>query len=118
MCAEPEHHLPLRPVIFGALLVLRAGPSHGFGIMEKVNGRLGENALVGPGTLYRTLKEMRDDGFVEHCAPPSGQESVDGRRQYYALTNLGRAVCEAEARRIASLFNHADLGKLLPDSSR
>lgn len=116
--SAPHEHLPVRPVVFGALLVLRTGPSHGFGIMERVNGRLGEHALVGPGTLYRTLKEMRDRGLIAHVEPPSDEDDVDGRRQYYALTDLGRSVCEAEARRVAELLSAADLGGLLPDSSR
>lgn len=114
--SNPVDHLPLRPVVFATLLVLRTGPLHGFGIMERVNGRLGERALVGPGTLYRTLKELREDGWVEHAEPPA-REQTDGRRQYYRLTAPGMAVCEAEARRIAALLDAGDLGHLVPGAS-
>lgn len=119
MTSDDIHrHLPLRPVVFAVLLVLRAEPAHGFGIMERANGHLGEHVLVGPGTLYRTLKEMRAAGYVEHADPPAGESGTDGRRQYYRLTSRGLAVCDAEARRIAALLTGSDLGHLLPDTSR
>lgn len=108
-----EDHLPLRPVVFALLLVLRSAPLHGYGIMQRVNAHLGREALVGPGTLYRTLKELRDQRLIEHTALPAEDLDVDARRQYYRLTKLGAAVVEAEARRVTTLMQVADLVDLV-----
>lgn len=115
---DPRGLLPLRPAIFSVLAALRGGPTHGYGILERVNRELGERAIVGPGTLYRTLKEMRDQGLVEYAPPPAADPDPDGRRQYYRSTAFGGAVCEAEARRIAALLVGSGLDHLVPDSSR
>ena len=48
--SRADEHLPLRPVIFGILSVLRAGPLHGYGIMQQANEHVGERALLGPST--------------------------------------------------------------------
>lgn len=109
--------LPLRPVILAVLAALRGGPAHGHGIMEVVNGDLGDGAIVGPGTLYRTLKEMRDQGLAEHSPAPEHEPDPDGRRQYYRLTDLGRSALEAEARRLTILLRAAELDRLAPEVS-
>lgn len=108
-----EDLLPLRPVVFALLLVLRTAPLHGYGIMRRVNDHLGREALVGPGTLYRVLKELREADLIEHTAAPAGEVDVDARRQYYRLTPRGDAAVGAEARRIATLMHVADLGTLV-----
>ena len=51
---------PLRPVVFAVFLALNEHALHGYAIMKAVNDRLRHRAIVGPGTLYRTLKELRD----------------------------------------------------------
>jgi DNA-binding PadR family transcriptional regulator len=69
--------LPLRPVVFGILTVLRQAPLHGYGIMLQANEHVGHRALLGPGTLYRTLKELRAEGMI---APADGPGDADARR--------------------------------------
>lgn len=108
-----DHLLPLRPVVFAVLLVLRVSPLHGYAVMKRVNDHLGREALVGPGTLYRTLKELRDARWIEHTEAPRDTDEVDGRRQYYRLTVLGRQVVEAEARRVAALLRLGDLANVV-----
>jgi DNA-binding PadR family transcriptional regulator len=108
-----EELIPLRPVVFALLLVLRSAPLHGYGIMRRVNDHLGREALVGPGTLYRVLKELRDADLIEHTEPPDDDADVDARRQYYRLTERGAAAVEAEARRITALMHEANLGALV-----
>lgn len=107
---DPADLLPLRPVVSGVLLALGRGPLHGYGIMERVNERLGEPAILGPGTLYRTLKELRGEGLLERVDVP---HQSDARRQYYALTRWGRRVAAAEAIRLTSLVELAREGDLL-----
>lgn len=111
--SRPEDLIPLRPVYLSVLLVLRSGPQHGFAVMDRANEHLGRHAVLGPGTLYRTLKEMRETGLVSHADAP---DATDGRRQYYQLTDLGLGVVEAEARRLAGLLQDADLFSPAVDS--
>jgi DNA-binding PadR family transcriptional regulator len=104
-----EAHLPLRPVVFAILLVLRGGDLHGYGIMKRVNERIGRRAILGPGTLYRTLKEMREQNLLKYA--PQGRKAEDERRTYYRLTALGRELAEAEAERLSGLMREARLLK-------
>jgi DNA-binding PadR family transcriptional regulator len=98
--------LPLRPVVFGILTVLRQTPLHGYGIMKRANEHVGHRAILGPGTLYRTLKELRADGLI---APAEGPDDTDARRRYYELTHLGEAVAEAETTRLGRLIKSGAL---------
>lgn len=102
----PETHLPLRPVVFTLLSLLSQGPLHGYLLMQRANDSLGQRALLGPGTLYRVLKELRDQRFIEETEPPAetGDEPPDRRRRYYRLTERGRQVTHAEARRLSRLL--------------
>ncbi len=102
-----EGLLPLRPVVFAILLVLKAGDLHGYGIMKRVNERIGPRAILGPGTLYRTLKEMRERGLLRYAR--TGKRTDDERRSYYRLTSFGREVVEAEAERLSGLMREARL---------
>ena len=77
--ATPESLLPLRPSVFAMLLVLNGGDMHGYGIMKRLNESGGAGGLLGPGTLYRTLKEMRDLGLVTYAKSPA-QTDKDDRR--------------------------------------
>ena len=102
--SAPSALLPLRPVVFGILTVLRHSPLHGYGIMQRANDHVGHRALLGPGTLYRTLRELRAAGMIEPAAAPAG---TDARRQYYRLTPFGEDVASAEARRLGRLIDAA-----------
>jgi DNA-binding PadR family transcriptional regulator len=104
---DPESFLPLRPLVFSILLLLKKERLHGYSIMKKVNDNAGKRVVLGPGTLYRTLKEMRDVGLVDHAQPP--RADTDDRRSYYMLTPLGQRVVRAEALRIGQLLRDARL---------
>jgi DNA-binding PadR family transcriptional regulator len=110
--STPEEILPLRPVVFAVLLVLRGEDLHGYAIMKRVNERIGRRAILGPGTLYRTLKEMRERGLLKY-APP-GKGAGDERRTYYRLTAFGRKVVDAEAERLEGLLREAGVLKGRP----
>ena len=113
--ATPESLLPLRPSVFAMLMVINRGHVHGYGIMKRLNENGGAGGLIGPGTLYRTLKEMRDLGLVEYAAPTAANDQDDERRSYYALTPFGRKVVVAEANRIARLMREGQLSEILRD---
>ena len=98
---------PLRPLVFQILLLLNERERHGYAIMKEVNERAGRNVILGPATLYRTLKELRDGGLIEE-APAD-----DERRRMYRLTDAGQAAARQEAARMADLVERARDGKLL-----
>jgi DNA-binding PadR family transcriptional regulator len=105
---DPE---PLRPVVFAILVALNEESRHGYSIMKVVNERTKRRAVLGPGTLYRTLKELRDDELIEYApAPPD----ADSRRRYYTITVKGRDAARAEAARMAGWVEAAREGRLLP----
>ena len=105
----------LRPVVFAVFLALNEHTLHGYAIMKAVNDRLRHRAIVGPGTLYRTLKELRDENLIAHTQAPTGEDS---RRQYYELTEAGRALAAAEAAHMAELVAAARAGHLIPEGGR
>jgi DNA-binding PadR family transcriptional regulator len=101
---------PLRPVVFAILVSLNDQNQHGYGIMKRVNEQLRRRALLGPGTLYRILKELRDDGLIDYATTPAG---ADARRRYYSITPEGRRVARNEASRMAAWVEVARDGRLL-----
>ncbi len=104
---------PLRPVVFAILLALNERALHGYAIMKAVNDRLEHRAIVGPGTLYRVLKELRDTDMIASTEAPAGE---DARRQYYRLTEAGRIAAANEAAHMADLVAAARAGRLIPDA--
>ena len=110
---DPKSMLPLRPLAFSILLVLKKENLHGYAIMKRVNADMGRPKLLGPGTLYRNLKELREMDLVEHVDPPRADRSSDERRAYYGLTSFGKQVARAEAERVARLLREAQWGGLL-----
>jgi DNA-binding PadR family transcriptional regulator len=107
---RPDEVEPLRPLVFAILVALNERDTHGYGIMKVVNEQLQRRALLGPGTLYRTLKELRDDGLIAHARAPAG---ADSRRQYYRITPKGRGIARLEAERMAEWVDVARAGQLL-----
>ncbi len=93
---------PLRPRIFAILLALASGPRHGYGLMQTLQEEPGETWLLGPATLYRTLKEMERAGLIATADGPD-EESGGPPRRYYRLTAHGRAVGNGEAARMAMI---------------
>jgi DNA-binding PadR family transcriptional regulator len=93
---------PLRPRIFAILLALASGPRHGYGLMQTLQEEPGETWLLGPATLYRTLKEMERAGLIAAADGPD-EESGGPPRRYYRLTPHGRAIGNAEAERMAMI---------------
>jgi DNA-binding PadR family transcriptional regulator len=106
--------LPLTPAMFHILLTLCDGGKHGYAIMREVESRSAGGVRLGPGTLYRSIQKMLDDGLVKETAERPNTENDDERRRYYEMTDFGRAVAAAEAERLAEVVREAQAKKLLP----
>ena len=104
---------PLTPAVFHILVALADGERHGYGIMQEVAARTGRQTIMGPGTLYGTLKRMLEAGLVEDCGERADPEAGDERRRYYRLTNHGRRAATEEARRLDLLVRAARAKRLL-----
>lgn len=106
-------HLPLNPRVFAILLSLSEGEAHGYAIKRSVEeGSMGSIRLD-PGSLYRSIARMVDDGWIEESDERPDSDSDDARRRYYALSPLGRAILSAEAARLAHMLDTARALKIV-----
>jgi len=112
--AEPSRHLPLNPRVFAILTVLLEVPSHGYRIKQEVEERSGGAVTLDPGSLYRSIAKLLDDGIVEEVPAPADEADVDARRRYYGITPFGRALVAAEASRLHALLDRSGLRTALP----
>lgn len=112
--ADPRAFLPLTPAELHVLLSLADTDRHGYAILQDVEHRNPELRLR-TGTLYTVLKRMLDLAWVDET--PAG-DGDDARRRYYRLTTLGRAVVQAEARRLESLVALARERRVLAPARR
>ena|SRR6266403_882371 len=101
--------MPLKPADFHILLVLAAGPRHGYGIMKEVERESRGEVRLEIGSLYRLLGRLLDQGLLEEA-------DGDERRRYYRISRLGRRVLKSEAERLAGLMDLVRNRKLLPES--
>ena len=112
-----DDHLPLRPVEFHILLSVAAGERHGYGIIQDIEGR-GDAPVPDVGTMYRALARMVEARLIEAAARRPAPDASDERRNYYRITEAGRRVATAEARRLEALTRAARIGGLLPKAAK
>lgn len=105
------NHLP--QVAFGILLALSLKPRHGYEIIKQVNVDSDGKINLGAGTLYTSIKQLRESGLIEEIVVPE-----DARRRYYKLSGEGKKMlCQeleyyrhslelAKGRQILSFSSH------------
>ncbi|MCI0560608.1 MAG: PadR family transcriptional regulator [Nitrososphaera sp.] len=109
-----EQFLPLTPAVFNILLALADGEKHGYGIMLEVEANTKGQVLMGPGTLYGSIKRMLKSTLIEESDERVDTEMDDPRRRsYYRLTDLGKRALRMEAERLASQVQIARSKKIL-----
>ena len=101
--------------MFHILLALADQERHGYGIMLEVERNTDGELKMGPGTLYGTIKRMREANLIEESDTRPDPELDDERRRYYRLTPYGRSVLRAETARLQRLVQVAQ-AKQVPDS--
>ena len=86
--------------VFNILLALGDGELHGYAIMSRVEQLTDGHVVMGPGTLYGSIKRMLADGLIEEIEARPDPELDDERRRYYRVTVLG---AQARAGEIVAL---------------
>jgi DNA-binding PadR family transcriptional regulator len=110
MTSDPRAFLPLSSSAFYILTALAAEERHGYSIAKEVEEETDGSVRLGPGTLYRLIKQMVADGWIVEV---DRVDSEDPRRRYYRLTTWGRRIACAEAERLARVVRTARNRRLL-----
>ena len=111
---DVDSFLPLPTAVFHILVALADRDRHGYSIMQDVGARTDGKVVLSAGTLYTAIRRMLEQGLIEELRESPDPDSDDDRRRYYRLTQFGRDVAVAEARRLNSMLEHARATKLIP----
>jgi DNA-binding PadR family transcriptional regulator len=99
--------------MFHVLLSLSDADRHGYAILKEIDARTGGEVTLSTGTLYGLIKRALADGLIVESRRRPRAEEDDERRRYYRLTDFGRQVVTAEARRLEQLVASARSKRVL-----
>ena len=111
---NPQDLLPLTPGMFQVLIALADGEKHGYAIIKEVARRTDEAIRLSAGTLYTLIRRFVQEGVIAESDERPDAALDDERRRYYRLTDFGRLVAQAEARRMEDALGMARAKKLIP----
>jgi len=111
---DPASLLPLPSATFHILLAVADEDRHGYAIIQDVEARTNGELRLSAGTLYRSIQRMLEQGLIVEPRERPLPELDDERRRYYRISLFGRAVAEAESRRMAQLLRMARNRGLAP----
>ena len=86
--------------VFEILLALSDGERHGYDIMREVEQRSVGATIMRPGSLYRALHRLLEQGLVEELEERPDPELDDERRRYYRITDIGAEAIASEVERM------------------
>ena len=110
---ETNSPKPLKPAVFHILLALAARDNYGYAVMQAVRRASDGHVPLSPGSFYRHLAKLMDDGLVVEVSQRRAGD--DPRRgAYYRLTAPGHAVLAGERRRLAALVAAIDGLRVAP----
>jgi len=95
--------LPLKAVDVLVLTMLSGGERHGYGIRQDIIEHTGGSIALEAGNLYRTIRRLESEGFIDESSRRPAAGADDERRRYYRLTPLGKRVLAAELERLRVL---------------
>lgn len=72
---------------FYILTILFEGPTHGYGIINKSQKRIGKK--ISPGLVYPFLRTLEERGFLSHSTEMVGEKE----KKIYSLTEKGQRLC-------------------------
>jgi DNA-binding PadR family transcriptional regulator len=102
--------------VYHVLLALADGPLHGYGVILAVRDLTDNVIVMRTGTLYILLRRLLDQALIIESDQRPGPDEDDNRRRYYALTELGRDVLEAESVRLRDVLAAARRKRVLGPS--
>ena len=111
---DPESLLPLTPGMFQVLIALADGDKHGYAVIKEVARRTDGEIALSAGTLYTIIRRFEQEGVIAESAQRPDAALDDERRRYYGLTEFGRDVARAEARRMETALGMARAKNLIP----
>ena len=95
----------MKPRHYHVLLALASEPRHGLGIARDVQQLSHGEVHLWPATLYGTLDELVESGWIEEVDEHPAAESE--KKRFYQLTRAGRHVLAAETERMNGLVKVA-----------
>jgi len=102
-----ENVLPLSPTAFHVLVAVAQGPKHGYAIAQEVEELTAGRIVMGPGTLYGSLRRLVASELIEETDNPGEEGLHAGRRRYYRITPLGATALRSESERLLRAVNVA-----------
>lgn len=109
-----ESLLPLPEAAFYILVSLAEEDRHGYAIIQDVAARTRGMLKLSPGTLYRSIQRMLEQGLLVETRERPAPEQDDERRRYYRITPHGEAVARAQARRLQQMVKLARESGFVP----
>ncbi len=103
------------PATFHILVALAGEDRHGYGIIQDIAARTGGKIRLSPGTLYRSIQRLLEQGFIEETDERPAPELDDERRRYYRITRAGEKAVRQEAGRLAEMVRLAKASGLAPE---
>jgi DNA-binding PadR family transcriptional regulator len=93
----------MKPHWFFILLSVSATPRYGTAIQDDVRELSDGGVRLWPATLYGSLEELVEQGWLEEIDDEERPEGVSGRERFYRMTRAGRLALKREAARLESL---------------
>ena len=75
------------------LKILELEPTHGYGIVQRLNQVTKGTFQINPGTVFPALRRLDDKGFIEG---EWAQTEKNRRARYYSITRKGRRQLELQ----------------------
>lgn len=89
------------------LLSLAGGARHGLAIARDVRESSHGGIRLWPATLYGSLEELADLGWIEEIDDEDRRPDASERKRYYGITRSGRSALDTETQRLADLVRLA-----------
>jgi DNA-binding PadR family transcriptional regulator len=97
----------MKPHWFFILLSVSVAPRYGTAIQDDVRELSAGGVRLWPATLYGSLEELVEHGWLQEIAEDERPDGISGRERFYRITRAGRRAVEREAARLESLASVA-----------
>ena len=97
----------MKPRFYLILLALADSDLHGLGIARAVEDLSDGQTRLWPATLYGTLEDLVDTGWIEELDDPRRPADESEKKRFYRLTRAGHRAVAAETERLGALVKVA-----------